>query len=499
MTQKTAQPVDILLVLEGTFPYVRGGVSSWVRRMIQGFSDKRFGVIFLGSARDDYTAKPYELPENVDYFAEYFLHDSQDFPRDRLLSRHRVSNLETVSAAHEQMKKCIAGGPEKLDLNAYANNFSVSQLDFLYAERIWQYFLSRYAEIADQPPFVDYFWTIRGMHAPLWAIQQALEKAPQAKIIQCPSTGYAGYLGALLSHLQERPLIISEHGIYTKERRIDLMLARWIQEDEEFLQRAGHIHYLRQLWINFFALLGKISYDQAYAIVNLYAGVIPLQVADGASPAKLQTIPNGIAVENFVACRRAYEQRQDVVALIGRVVPIKDIKTFIRSAAVARNQGRNTRFWIVGPTEEDEEYFAECSILLRHLQLEKQVEFLGFRSVAEILSEVRLTVLSSISEGLPLSVLESFAAGVPVVSTDVGSCRELILGADPDQPRAAGRVVPIAEPKALALAIGELLDNPETWQACSKQAVLRVEGEYREEQMFSAYRQLFERAALRES
>jgi glycosyltransferase involved in cell wall biosynthesis len=119
--------------------------------------------------------------------------------------------------------------------------------------------------------------------------------------------------------------------------------------------------------------------------------------------------------------------------------------------------------------------------------------------VAEILSEVRLTVLSSISEGLPLSVLESFAAGVPVVSTDVGSCRELILGADPDQPRAAGRVVPIAEPKALALAIGELLDNPETWQACSKQAVLRVEGEYREEQMFSAYRQLFERAALRES
>ncbi|MEY2342358.1 GT4 family glycosyltransferase PelF [Acidithiobacillus sp. IBUN Pt1247-S3] len=494
MMHKSASSVDILLLLEGTFPYVRGGVSSWVNRMIQGFPGHRFGVIFLGSARNEYMAKPYALPENVDYYAEYFLHDSAELPHKRFGATDLATSLEPVEVAHAQMRKCIAGKQEDLDLGAYANNFSVNQQNFLYSEKIWEYFLARYAEIPDQPPFVDYFWTIRGMHAPLWVIQNALEKAPQAKIMHCPSTGYAGYLGALLSHQQDRPLILSEHGIYTKERRIDLMLARWIQEDEEFLQRAGHIHYLRQLWINFFALLGRISYRQADSIINLYAGVIPLQVADGASPEKLQTIPNGIAVENFISCRKAYAQRQDVVALIGRVVPIKDIKTFIRAAAVARDQGRSTRFWIVGPTEEDEEYFTECTILLRHLQLQEQVKFLGFRAVTEVLQEVRLTVLSSISEGLPLSVLESFAAGVPVVSTDVGSCRELILGADGAHPAPAGKVVPIAEAQALAKAIYELLDDTAEWQRCSDQAILRVESQYREEQMFSAYRHLYDQA-----
>ena len=494
MTRTSAQSVDVLLILEGTFPYVRGGVSSWVNRMMQGFPEHRFGIIFLGSARDEYTSTPYALPENVDYFAEYFLHDNNELPPKKLELAAKRADLQSVEVAHGQMKHCIAGKQEGIDLATYANNFSVSQQTFLYSEAVWEYFLARYAEIPDQPPFVDYFWTIRGMHAPLWVIQNAMENAPQAKVMHCPSTGYAGYLGALLSHQQGRPLLISEHGIYTKERRIDLMLARWIQEDEEFLQRAGHIHYLRQLWINFFSLLGKITYGQAHKIINLYGGVIPLQIADGASPDKLQTIPNGVAVEKFVSCRRDYAERQDVVALIGRVVPIKDIKTFIRAAAVARDWGRSTCFWIVGPTEEDEEYFAECTVLLRHLRLENQVEFLGFRAVTEILQDARLTVLSSISEGLPLSVLESFAAGVPVVSTDVGSCRELILGANADHPLAAGKVVPIADTQAMAKAIYELLDNPAEWRRCSEQAIERVEGQYREEQMFAAYRQLYDQA-----
>lgn len=490
--RKNVDSVDVLLVLEGTFPYVRGGVSSWVNRMISGFADFRFGVIFLGSARSDYRATPYPLPENVDYFAEYFLHDAEELPRPKKIPSRRRHNLTALERAHLQMQHCVAGQEHEVDLDACAKNFSVSHQEFLFGEDIWHYFLHHYEKIEDQPPFVDYFWTIRGMHAPLWALQQALESAPATRVVHCPSTGYAGYLGALLSHRQACPLIISEHGIYTKERRIDLMLARWIQEEEEFLQRAGQIHYLRQLWINFFVFLGRVTYDQALKIINLYSGVIDLQLADGADPKKLQTIPNGVPIEPFIHCRRTFMQRQDVVALIGRVVPIKDIKTFIRAAASSKSQGRQTRFWIVGPTEEDEEYFAECSVLVEHLGLQDVVEFLGFCAVQDILSVVRLTVLSSISEGLPLSVLESFAAGVPVVATDVGSCRELIHGHDGGA--AAGAVVRIAEPQALALAIDQLLSDVAAWNACSLVAIERVEAIYQEEQMFAAYRDLYRQA-----
>ncbi|MCE5360354.1 GT4 family glycosyltransferase PelF [Candidatus Igneacidithiobacillus taiwanensis] len=497
MERKEANSTDILLLLEGTFPYVRGGVSSWIKRIIEGFPEYRFGIVFLGSAKSDYgRSQPYALPENVNYFAEYFLYDESNQPVAISAGKSRLDE-EQLRHAHVQMRACLQGEVCPLQDYDLAENFGVSHAEFLRSPAIWDYFLQRYAEIPDQPPFVDYFWTIRGMHAPLWYLQSALQAAPQAKIFLSPSTGYAGYLGALLAARQNRPLIISEHGIYTKERRIDLLMARWIQQDEEFLRRPGQIHYLRQLWIHFFEFLGRLAYQQAWQIINLYAGVIPLQLAGGAPQEKLRTIPNGIGVEALVPARRAFSERQDVVALIGRVVPIKDIKTFIRAAALLRQQGRATQCWVVGPTEEDEEYFAECRVLVEHLGLQESVQFLGFRSVVEVLATVRLTILSSISEGLPLSVLESFAAGVPVVATDVGSCRQLLYGdATAEAERRAGIIVPIADPKALASAIVALLDDEERWDRCSQTAIARVESQYREEQMFGQYRQLFTQALM---
>ncbi|MCY0871408.1 MAG: GT4 family glycosyltransferase PelF [Acidithiobacillus caldus] len=493
MREKTAESTDILLLLEGTFPYVRGGVSSWVKRIIEGFPKRRFGIIFLGSAKSDYRlGEAYALPDNVDYFAEYFLYDASASHPKASSALARI-DVEGIDGAHRQMMACLRGEAFPMEDMGLAENFGVSPEAFFHAPAIWNYFLQRYAEIPDQPPFVDYFWTIRGMHGPLWILHRAVQAAPRAKLLLSPSTGYAGFLGALLSSRQDRPLLISEHGIYTKERRIDLMLARWIHEEDEFLRRPGQIHYLRQLWIHFFEFLGRLAYQQAWRILNLYEGVIPLQLAGGAPAEKLLTIPNGIDVERFVAARRPFLQREDVVALIGRVVPIKDIKTFIRAAAILRARGRNTVFWIVGPTEEDEEYYAECRVLVEHLGLQDRVQFLGFRSVSEVLMTVRLTVLSSISEGLPLSVLESFAAGVPVVATDVGSCRELVYGAQPTVEEPAGIIVPIADPAALAGAMIALLDSEERWNLCSHNAVIRVERHYREEQMFARYGDLFDR------
>lgn len=492
IASQDANSVDILLILEGTFPYVRGGVSSWVNRLIHGFPEYRFGVIFLGSMAEDYRAQPYQLPENVDYYAEYFLYGAKKAGK-YCKGITKKTNITVVSDAHKEMKRCLYESDFKIDISHYDDNFGLTEKAFFEDRMVWNYLIECYAEIPDQPSFVDYFWTIRGMHTPLWFLQAAMKSAPSARILHCPSTGYAGYLGALLSHAGNRPLVISEHGIYTKERRIDLMLARWIHEDEEFLRHAGRIHYLRQLWIRFFEFIGRLAYQQAQYIVNLYSGVIDLQIADGADPQKLCTIPNGVHVESFLACRAPFSSRRNVVALIGRVVPIKDIKTFIRAAQFFQQEPEPSEFWIVGPTEEDEEYHRECLLLVEHLGLQDTVKFLGFKPVQEVLSQIRLSVLSSISEGLPLSILESFAAGVPVVATDVGSCRELIYGNLSQQLSIpAGDVVPIADPRALAHAINTLLTQHERWTVCSKNAIERVERDYREETMFARYREIYQ-------
>jgi len=105
-------------------------------------------------------------------------------------------------------------------------------------------------------------------------------------------------------------------------------------------------------------------------------------------------------------------------------------------------------------------------------------------------------VLSSISEALPLVTLEGFAAGVPCVSTDVGSCRQLIEGHG-DEDRAfgvAGAVVRIADPQALAEAALPLLTDPQKWQAASRAGIARVECYYTQPLMFDRYRALYSQA-----
>ena len=104
-------------------------------------------------------------------------------------------------------------------------------------------------------------------------------------------------------------------------------------------------------------------------------------------------------------------------------------------------------------------------------------------------------MLSSISEALPLVILEGYAAGIPTLSTDVGSCRQLVFGL-PGEDEAigpSGRVVRIADPEALAQAALELLQDAGQWQRASAAAIRRVEKYYDQHIMFDRYRALYDK------
>jgi len=124
------------------------------------------------------------------------------------------------------------------------------------------------------------------------------------------------------------------------------------------------------------------------------------------------------------------------------------------------------------------------------------VKFLGFQKLPDLLPRIGLVVLSSISEALPLVLLEGYAAGVPAVSTDVGSCRQLIYGLDEEDKAlgASGRVVGIADPQGLAEAAIELLSDQDKWNAAAKAGMARVEKYYAQDRMFASYREVYESA-----
>ncbi len=135
---------------------------------------------------------------------------------------------------------------------------------------------------------------------------------------------------------------------------------------------------------------------------------------------------------------------------------------------------------ILGPTAEDEDYVARCVAHAARLGLSEVACFEGTVDVARELPTLDALVLTSISEAQPLVLLEGGAAGVPVVATDVGACRELVLGRSGDDRGlgAAGLLTPIGSPRATADALLRLARDPalrRPWRrgAGARRALLR--------------------------
>ena len=116
------------------------------------------------------------------------------------------------------------------------------------------------------------------------------------------------------------------------------------------------------------------------------------------------------------------------------MVPIKDIKTYIKAVHTLKQSVPDLRAYVLGPADEDPAYARECRALVEHLQLEETLTFTGKVDVRDYFSEIDVNVLTSLSEAQPLVILETGAAGIPTVATDVGACREMILGASREKP-----------------------------------------------------------------
>ncbi|MBL9007044.1 MAG: GT4 family glycosyltransferase PelF [Myxococcales bacterium] len=496
--------VDVTLLLEGTYPYVSGGVSSWVHQIIRGLPDLTFSLVFLGGAPSQYGAPKYTLPGNVVTLRTEYLMESGQTLKPHTCPGHpgRFADSQAVHAVLRDTQQELPTDLIQRLLDSIGQEDGIPAADFLLSRAAWDSICDDYHRFCAAASFVDYFWTVRTMHAPIFKLAEIARSLGPSRVYHAVSTGYAGLLGAFLHHKHHQPLIITEHGIYTKERKIDLAQADWIVDSSEEQSdglRAG-IGYIRTLWIRFFQGIGRLAYGAADPIISLYEGNRQRQIADGAVASRTEIIPNGIDLARFAPLRTQRAERvPPILGLIGRVVPIKDIKTFIRAMRVVCNRIPEAEGWIVGPTEEDPVYARECVDLVNSLGLADRVKFLGFQKVENILPKLGLMVLTSISEAQPLVLLEGFASGLPAIATDVGSCREIIYGATAEDRAlgSAGAVVSIAHPDATAEAAVSLLQDPARWQEAQRAGIQRVERSYTQQDMLKSYRRTYHAAMQR--
>lgn len=497
-----AAPVaDVALILEGTYPYVAGGVSSWVHQLLKAYPDRKFALLHIAPYPGAYPKRLYEVPPNVTVLAETHCRSSRPEARQwkpRLGNMLRLGKpsrvLNAIGRLHLEDRV-----DDELIADLASGDLTIA--NFLHGEESFDLLRNEiYPRLAPEAPFMEFFWHFRAVHIPLLRLLGA--RCPESRVYHAVSTGYAGLIGAIESWRTGRPLVITEHGLYARERELELARATWIQDVGNVASAVARPSPLRRFWAHFFRMLSKIAYHQATEVLTLSETNRRRQLADGADPAKTWVVPNGVEYERFRPAEDGgVKTGEDAarpmrVGFVGRLVPIKDVITLIRACAIALAQV-DLEVWLVGPQDEDKRYARRCQALVEVLGLEEKIRFLGPQPMTEIYPQLDVVLLTSISEGQPLVILEAHAAGLPVVTTDVGACRELIEGSD-DHDRRFGRsgiVTRVANPAETAAALAHLAQNPDVRKAMGQAGLRRVTARYQQRQVVDHYDSLYSRMA----
>jgi glycosyltransferase involved in cell wall biosynthesis len=480
--------MDICLILEGTYPYVSGGVSSWAHNLILSQPENRFHLVCL-LAKGAKKKECFKLPENVVSIQNVIL---QEISRGKKGDPEKLFSLiegPLLQLQHKPSLKVL-----KTIIDAIEQQQVGSQV-LLDSEASWKTLVRMYRETMGNSSFLDYFWSWRGLLAGFYSI--ILTPLPQVDVYHALCTGYAGLLLAQAKLKYQKPALLTEHGIYTTERRIEITAAEWLKDKKSQnldVRRKRYDRDLKDFWIDTFSGYSKLAYEAADQIITLYEGNQHFQIKDGADRGKLRIIPNGVDVDKLADLSKKPIQRP-TVAMIGRIVPIKDVKTFLRAALILKEKIPNIRILLIGPQEEDPDYYAECLAYVEKSHLQDTVTFTGKVKIEEWLPEIDVIVLTSISEAQPLVLLEGGACGIPSVATDVGSCREIILGRSDERPSLGpgGIVVSLANSQEVAAAVKSLLLDPFLYQKCSKTIRQRVKKYYNSKDQALAYRELYGR------
>ena len=464
--------MKICLIVEGCYPYVVGGVSAWVQMLMQRMPEHQFVIVSIGAESRQRGQFRYPIPANVTEIREYFL-DEPMVP-DAVPSVERPLTDAQRRALLDLVRGTAPDWSQLFELFGGKNPLPVQQ--FLMSEE----FLSLVQGLAEGPgrntPFKDLFWA-------------AFHAAARAGTAALPGAG-------------GRPLPYGGHRLRgAAGGQVQLLCPETLPG-----HRARHLYPgtgggdpQGRLGAGVF----QTHLDRVFPGVE--PGGLPagghhrvvvsreLQIGLGAEERKCRVIPNGIDVGRFAAMPPLDPAPHPLhIGAVLRIVPIKDVKTMIYSFHRIKVARPDATLDLIGPCDEDPDYYEECKALIRRLDC-PDIRFVGRADVTHWLPKLDLVLLTSISEGQPFVLLEAMAARRPVVATNVGACREIIEGAG-DGLGPAGRVVPVMSPAAIADGILEISRSPAQLRALAENGYRRVVRFYQDKDFLAAYRSLYREA-----
>lgn len=190
-----------------------------------------------------------------------------------------------------------------------------------------------------------------------------------------------------------------------------------------------------------------------------------------------RTIANGVAVPPLVARPLAAPGASRLIT-VGRLAAVKNFGMLIRAFAGLAVRWPKLELSIVGDGPER----PALESLAKQLGLADMVKFLGFRSdVDALLAQSQIFVLTSLSEGIPMAILEAMKSGLPVVATRVGGVPATVMDG------VTGSLVDSGDDRALTRALAALIERPESAAAMGAAGHERVRREFSVDAMVAAY------------
>jgi polysaccharide biosynthesis protein PelF len=482
------------LVNEGTYPYVGGGVGTWCHQLLHGLDEHRFHVVAL-TGHAVRREPVYDVPDNatVDTYAVW------DRPVGRFgglgsggggFHRHRRAALgATVLLCRgllgddphsagmfadglRRLTELAADGTHPLHGAPVAEVL----LDAWQAARSASGPEGHHPGRPDQPgrpcqPVLPRL-SLHDAQVAATLLEHAVRplayRMPPVDLCHAAAAGLPVLVALAAKWRAGTPYLLTEHGVYLRER---------------YLEYGAMPIAVKAVMLRFYRALARIGYAEAAMIVAVSQFNQRWELRHGARPTKVVVVPNGVEPLRYPPLET--EPPVPTVVWVGRIDPLKDLHTLIRAFRIVRDVEPLARLRISGPVPETGHAYAQSCLDL--------IEMLGLRAAVDVTGPVpssrlayadgHVVALSSISEGMPYTIIEAMMCGRPTVSTDVGGVSEVV--------GSAGVVVPPGDPLTFAMACLDLLGDPGRRRELGINGRGRAMAHFTVDRMLAAYRALY--------
>ena len=485
--------VNVMLVLEGTYPYNEGGVSTWAHTICQQIEDVDFTLCALTAK---YYNKPkFSLPNSVVETIQIPIWSSDEpasYPN--FDTQYHSVLLKKRNTTPEIIEKEFLPIFQSLLAHIYNEKVDISAFDTVMYS-LWDYFCTYdYSETMKSQPvwnayinFMDKYGADGIIPIPVmmdliigmrWLCRLMVPLSlpiPKIDLVHLTMSGFALLPGLVANYKYGTPIVLTEHGVFIRER----LLA---------INSSGYSFFLKDFLIRFSECITKLTYFKSERIISVNKFNHTWEMRYGAPVNKLSCIYNGIDPNRFLPREKpTHLKNTPSVVALARIFELKDILTMIRTCAVVKKHIPEVQFFVYGDNQAVPEYTMQCEKLITELDLVDTFHLKGPRPDPHLLfSEGDISILTSISEGFPYTILESMSCGVPVVATDVGGTSEAL------DDGVSGYICRPKDSRMLADRVIKLLTDTELREKMSKNARARVISLFSEASFVTAYQEVYQ-------